>query len=168
MSNKTKKTLSLILLITIFGTVAFSLSACNDEKDTGFKTHYIEYEIFDIKNKRVDKKSGESFVSSTYGIYRYKYDGTPCKLTIDVIVIGTGERFKHYEMILIDFYKYNEETREYDHTSGGFQNNELEWPTEIGKYEIHFLIDSQYENINGMEYLKYYQHVGSIDLIIEG
>lgn len=165
--TKTNKTLSLILLIAILGTVVFSLSACNDEKDTGFQKRFIRYELFDEEGKLINKDTTGTATTASYGVYRYKYNGKPFKFTVDMIVKGTNERFKNYEEILIDFYKYDEETKEYDHTSGGFQNDELEWPTEIGTYDIHININEIYETIDGKDYAKYHPLHGHLRVIIE-
>lgn len=43
----------------------------------------------------------------------------------------------------------------------------LEWPTEIGTYDIHININEIYETIDGKDYAKYHPLHGHLRVIIE-
>ncbi len=168
MNKNIKKAMSLILLISILSVMIFSLGGCNEKKNKGFECQFIKYELFNEDGELVGDYDSDELIMPHYGLYMYKYNGKPCKLTVDMIEVGTGKRFKNYDQIIIGFYKYNEETNLPEHIKGGgFQNEELEWPTEIGIYDIHIDLNILYETIDGKEYLKYHPAHGHIRIIIE-
>lgn len=167
MSKNIKKAMSLILLISILSVMIFSLGGCNEKKNKGFERQFIKYELFNEEGELVGDYDSDELTMPHYGLYTYKYNGKPCKLTVDMIEVGTGKRFKNYDQILIGFYTYDKETKEYNHTGGGFQNDELEWPTEVGTYDIYIDLNFLYETIDGKEYLKYHPSHGKIRIIIE-
>lgn len=163
-----KKVLSIISITLILSTALLGFTSCSNEEEKKFERQYIRYELFNEEGELVgDYKVGNNTATS-YGVYRYKYNGKPCKLIVDMIEVGTGKRYKNYDQIMIGFYKYNEDTYLFEHIKGGgFQNDELEWPTEVGTYEIRININFLYETIDGKEYLKYYPAHGEIRIIIE-
>ena len=162
-----KKVISIILFVLTLSAMAFGFTSCSNEKEKKFERQFVRYELFNEEGELVGDYDSDELIMPHYGLYTYKYNGKPCKLTVDMIEVGTGIRYKNYDQILIDFYTYNEETNEYDHTGGGFQNDELEWPTEVGTYEIRININFLYETIDGKEYLKYYPAHGKILIEIE-
>ena len=162
-----KKVLSIISITLILSTVLLGFTSCSNEKEKKFERQFIRYELFNEEGELVGDYNSDNMIMPDYGLYTYKYNGKPCKLTVDMIEVGTGIRYKNYDQILIDFYTYNEETNEYDHTGGGFQNNELKWPSEVGEYYIYIDIYEQYENIGGKEYSKYHPVSAKIYLVIE-
>ena len=164
-----KKVLSIISITLILSTALLGFTSCSNEKEKKFERQFVRYELFNEEGELVGdyKNLGPSVVFS-YGVYRYKYNGKPCKLTVDMIELGTGIRYKNYDQILIDFYKYNEETNLPEHMKdGGFQSNELKWPSEVGIYYVHININQVYENIDGKEYDKYHSVSGNLTIIIE-
>lgn len=165
-----KKVISIILFVLTLSAMVFSFTSCSNETEKKFERQFIRYELFNEEGELVGdyKNLGPSVVFS-YGVYRYKYNGKPCKLTVDMIELGTGKRYKNYDQIIIGFYKYNEETNLPEHIKGGgFQSNELKWPSEVGTYDIHIDINQVYENIDGKEYDKYHSVSGYLTIIIEG
>lgn len=162
-----KKVISIILFVLTLSAMAFGFTSCSNEKEKKFERQFVRYELFNEEGKLVGDYDSDELIMPHYGLYTYKYNGKPCKLTVDMIEVGTGIRYKNYDQILIDFYTYNEETNEYDHTGGGFQNDELEWPSEVGTYDIHIDMNQVYENIDGKEYDKYHSAHGQIRIIIE-
>lgn len=162
MSKKTKKVMSLILIVSILSVMLFSLSSCNKKEEPEYESRYISYEIFNEYGEIIGDYSHTEEKNPHYGVYNHTYNGKPCKLTIDVLDAKSSYRYEKYDQVLIEIYKYNNLTYLLDYVDGGFQNEELEWPTEYGNYEIRININPVYETINGKEYLQFNPSQGKI------
>ena len=151
---KGKKLIAGISTITLLVSTLFCLAGCQNE-EPGYKRQHIYFEIFDMNGNFIppDKGSNDR-VMEYYSNVTYYYTGEPIKFTVDMIIKETGERLKNYGDILINFNKKGEDKID-KHIGGGWQKDDLNWPTEVGSYRIDIDIDDIYIYISGKRYLKY-------------
>ena len=152
---KGKKLIAGISTITLLVSTLFCLAGCQNE-EPGYKRQHIYFEIFDMNGNFIPPHEGSNdYFTGIYTSVTYYYTGEPIKFTVDMIIKETGERLKNYGDILIDFNKQSDDKLRYIHIGGGWQKDDLNWPTEVGSYCISINIADEYIYINGKRYAKY-------------